>query len=85
MFVDAEGDATADLDARVVSWQAAIDPGATRIYAVRLILPREAGGETLLPTMRVRQLYTGTEAWIHGEADVQTRMDPSRPERWESE
>jgi uncharacterized repeat protein (TIGR01451 family) len=80
MFVDAgsSGDVSVDLDARVVSWQAGIDAGATRTYAVRLILPRDAGGEVLLPTMRVRQLYTGTEAWIHGEADVQTRIDPSR-------
>ncbi len=77
MFAETAGasNPVVDLDERVVSWQTAIEAGAILTRTVRLILPRDAGGEVLLPTMRVRQLYTETEAWIHGEADVQTRID----------
>jgi hypothetical protein len=63
MFVDVVGLDGAKLDPaeKVIATTLDLPAGADRQFTVRMVIPRDAGGRTLSPTLKVRYAYAGVE------------------------
>ena len=62
MYVDmSEVDAKVDLVDKVLTTTVDLPPGAERQFAVRMIVPRDSGGKTLSPTLKVRYAHAGVD------------------------
>ena len=63
MFVDVAGldGAKADMDDKVIAATIDLPAGADRQFTVRMVVPRDAGGHTLSPNLKVRYAHAGVE------------------------
>lgn len=75
MFVDvSELDAKVDLVDKVLTATVDLPPGGDRQFAVRMIVPRDTGGNTLSPNLKVRYLHAGVEFRAGEPLTIDTRV-----------
>ena len=75
MFVDIAGvDASSlDVPARLVEATLDLPAGAERQFTVRMVLPRDSGGNTLYAPLRVRYLYRGVDFSTQQSLQIESR------------
>jgi hypothetical protein len=78
-LVDATGfeDATRDYEARTLALAFPLAAGAERPFSVRVLAPRDSGGDALTVKLRVSHFASQTEWWDSATAIVETRTGAS--------
>jgi hypothetical protein len=82
MFIDLEGleGATVDRDEKQITTTIDLPSGGERRFRVRMIVPRDAGGNRLNPDLQVRYLYRGVTFNTGKPTDIDTaRRDGGLP------
>jgi hypothetical protein len=79
MFVAVEGLENAEINPaeKVLGATIPLAAGATRVFRVRMVIPRDAGGRALTPDLTVRYLHQGVEFYGHEVYDIDTRVTQS--------
>lgn len=74
-LVDVTGldDATIDHDARTIISSFALPAGAERRYVVRVLAPRDSGGDTLTLAIHATHFASTTEHWDRASVTIDTR------------
>jgi hypothetical protein len=77
MLVDVDGLPKAQVNAqeKVLGGTMSLDAGATRLFRVRMVIPRDAGGRVLTPDLTVRYFHEGVEFYGHEVYDIDSRVD----------
>jgi hypothetical protein len=77
MFVDVEGLPSVQVNAqeKVLGGTLPLEAGARRVFRVRMVIPRGAGGRVLTPDLTVRYFHEGVEFYGHEVYDIDTRVD----------
>lgn len=76
MFVDMMGldSAKADMADKVIAATIDLPAGADRQFTVRMVVPRDAGGNSLSPTLKVRYAHAGVEFRAGEPVTIDTRV-----------
>ena len=79
MFVAVDGLNNAEINPaeKVLGATIPLAAGATRVFQVRMVIPRDAGGRVLTPDLTVRYLHQGVEFYGHEVYDIDTRVSQS--------
>jgi hypothetical protein len=79
MFVGVDGldNAAVNPSEKVLGATIPLAAGATRVFHVRMVIPRDAGGRVLTPDLTVRYLHQGVEFYGHEVYDIDTRVSQS--------
>ena len=82
-FVDGAGIDGAEIDheaRRITLSQVALPAGAERRLAVRVLAPRDSGGDALSASLRMSHFDSGTDHYDHATVTIDTRLaDPGVP------
>jgi hypothetical protein len=75
-FVDASGLENVRIDHEARTLEAAVDlpPGQAREFAVRVLAPRDSGGDTLTLSLHLAHYGSGAELWDHHSVTIDTRL-----------
>ncbi len=75
-FVDLDGLDAAEIDpeARRIRASLALPPGGSRVLTVRVLAPRDSGGDALTLAVHVAHYFSGAELWDRQTITVDTRV-----------
>jgi hypothetical protein len=76
MFVDVDGLENAEINAveKVLGATIPLAAGSTKVFRVRMVVPRDAGGRVLRPDLTVRYLHKGVEFFGQEVYDIDARV-----------
>jgi hypothetical protein len=76
MFVSVDGFEKAEVNPweKVLGGTLALPAGATHVFRVRMVIPRDAGGRVLTPDLTVKYLHQGVEFYGHEVYEIDDRV-----------